>query len=404
MTLGTQAQPHGKLLDYEQFIDHQLERTRARIKFTDIMTAGLTLLVGFLGVLFLEVVLDHMVGLPLPMRRLVLSAGVTVAAIFCAVRIAMPLLRRINGIYAAKTIEDADPAFKNSLINYLELRRYRGQMPKAIMATLEARAVTDLTQVEIDNVVNQQRMLRAFYTLSAVTVIFSLYALFSPKSILDSTRRAFLADVVRPTNTQLVNIKPGNDPELAEVVAGDHVVFSVHVEGVRPEKVLLHYSVDDGKFFAIREFSPGRLMYDPWQITLTNVQQSVEYYLTGGDAESLRYQLKVLPAPTVTSMALDLVFPSYTQVPPRTGIEGGTVEAIEGTEVTVHATTNMPASLATLDISNDTACADGNRVRRCHGLDRQIQSKDERYLQGQLPHDRQSAQSQPRLLRHFRDS
>ena len=49
----------------------------------------------------------------------------------------MPLLRRINGIYAAKTIEDADPAFKNSLINYLELRRHRGQMPKAVMATLE---------------------------------------------------------------------------------------------------------------------------------------------------------------------------------------------------------------------------------------------------------------------------
>ena len=65
MTLGTQTQPYGKLLDYEQFIDHQLGRTRARIKFIDIMTAGLTLLVGFLGVLFLEVVLDHIVGLPL---------------------------------------------------------------------------------------------------------------------------------------------------------------------------------------------------------------------------------------------------------------------------------------------------------------------------------------------------
>ena len=76
--------------------------------------------------------------------------------------------------------------------------------------------------------------------------------------------------------------------------------------------------------------------------------------LTGGDAESLHYQLKVLPAPTITSMELDLTFPPYTQVPPRTGIEGGTVEAIEGTDVTVHARTNMPASLATLDISNET--------------------------------------------------
>src|ERR1700674_2902849 len=39
MTLGAQTKPYGKLLDYEQFIDHQLGRTRTRIKLTDIMTA-----------------------------------------------------------------------------------------------------------------------------------------------------------------------------------------------------------------------------------------------------------------------------------------------------------------------------------------------------------------------------
>ncbi len=37
MAIGTQTQPQGKLLDYEQFIDHQLQRTRRRIKFTDII-------------------------------------------------------------------------------------------------------------------------------------------------------------------------------------------------------------------------------------------------------------------------------------------------------------------------------------------------------------------------------
>jgi len=352
MTLGTQSQPHGKLLDYEQFIDHQLSRTRARIKFIDIMTAGLVLLVGFLGVLFLEVVLDHVVGVPLFLRRIILTGGFAAAAAYSALRIAMPLMRRINSIYAAKTIEDADPAFKNSLINYLELRRHRTLMPKAVMATLEARAVTDLTHVEVDTVVNQQRMLRAVYALSGLCVIFSLYAIFSPKSIYDSTRRAFLADVARPTNTQFVNIKPGSDPKASEVVAGDHVTFAVHVEGIRPSKVLLHYSVDDGKFFAIREFSPGEQMYAPWQVTLTNVQQSMEYFLTGGDAESSRYQLKVLPAPTILTISHDLNFPDYTNVPPQTNMEGGAVEAIEGTTVTVHATTNMEASLAHIDIAN----------------------------------------------------
>ena len=73
MALGTQ--PYGKLLDYEQYIDHQLARTRARIKMTDVLTACLILVAAALGVLFLEVVLDHAFGLPLWFRRIVLWSG-----------------------------------------------------------------------------------------------------------------------------------------------------------------------------------------------------------------------------------------------------------------------------------------------------------------------------------------
>ncbi len=71
--------------------------------------------------------------------------------------------------------------------------------------------------------VNQNRLVRMVYVLCAVIVLFCLYAWITPKSILDSTRRALLADVVRPTNTRLVNIKPGDDPERNRVVAGTHV-------------------------------------------------------------------------------------------------------------------------------------------------------------------------------------
>jgi hypothetical protein len=350
MTLGTQSPAYGKLLDYEQFIDHQIKRTRRRIKNVDIFTAGLVLVVGFVSVVFVEVILDHVVGLPLLVRQLTLATGLATACVFAALRLLLPLLHRVNAIYAAKTIEDVDPSFKNSLINYLELRRHRNELSKAVLSALEARAVTDLAQVEVDNVVNQQRLMCAFYALSGVISAFCLYAALTPKSSFDSARRAFLADLVRPTNTQFKNIKPGN----AEVVAGENVSFAVYVDGVRPRRVLLHYSVDDGNFYAIREFTPGRHLYDAWQFALTNVQQSMDYYLTGGDAESPHFRVDVRPAPTVTSVALDLDFPSYTKVPPRTGIDGGNVEALEGTRVTVHAKTNMPAKIATLNIASDT--------------------------------------------------
>ncbi len=135
-------------------------------------------------------------------------------------------------------------------------------------------------------------------------------------------------------------------------MAGQHVTFGVAVEGVRPEKVKLHYSTDGGKFYAVKEFEPGKNYYDPWQVTLTNVQQSMDYYLTGGDAESLHYNLKVLPAPMVTAVTLDYEFPKYTNMEPRHDIEGGAVEAIVGTKVTVHATTNEPASRATINLTS----------------------------------------------------
>ena len=103
-------------------------------------------------------------------------------------------------------------------------------------------------------------------------------------------------------------------------MAGALVEFSVDYTGTRPEKIFLHYSVDQGKFFAKQELAPGVNYYDSWRTTLRNVQQSVDYYLSGGDAESLRYHLEVLPAPRVTAISLDYEFPAYIKLPPRKNI------------------------------------------------------------------------------------
>ena len=223
------------------------------------------------------------------------------------------------------------------------------------MAAIEAKAVKDLADVEIDSVVNQRRLMHAAYSLSALVVVFCLYAALTPKSIVDSARRALLADVVRPTNTRLMNIKPGNDESLSTVVAGAHVEFSSEVQGTPPPNVKLHYSVDGGKFYAVSELTAGKNQYDSWKTTLRNVQQSMDYYLTGGDAESLKYHLEVLAAPMVTNVTLDYQFPEYTGIAPRLGIDGGSVEAIEGTMVTVHAKTNEPAQTGTLDFTDPEA-------------------------------------------------
>ena len=347
--MATVSQPHGKVLDYEQYIDHQLRQTRARIKTTDLLTGSVTLAAAVLGVLFLEVVLDHAFGLPRLVRQVILLAGLAGGGAYAVRRIALPMLRSVNGLYAARTIEEADPAFKNSLISYLDLRRHRAGVPPAILAAIEAKAVNDLTRVEIDAVVNQRRLTQMFYALAAVAALSSLYMLMTPRSIVDSVKRALLAEVARPTNTRLEGIKPGDDPEQSKVVAGVNVNFSTETRGARPGRVVLHYSIDGGKYFSSADLAPGKYRTDPWKFTLPNVQQDIDYYLTGGDAESRRYRVRVLPAPMVTAVSVDLDFPAYTGVPRRAGVEGGNVEAIEGTMVTVHARTNLPAASGQVD-------------------------------------------------------
>ncbi len=136
------------------------------------------------------------------------------------------------------------------------------------------------------------------------------------------------------------------------MIAGARVNFEVEVQGVRPEKVVLHHSSDGGKFYAVKDLAPGKNMYDPWQVSMSNVQQDLDYYFTGGDAESRHYRLEVKAAPTIVAITHDLKFPAYVKAEDRKGIEGGEVNAIEGTEVTVHAQANMPASHATINFGS----------------------------------------------------
>src|SRR5487761_2389787 len=121
MALGTQAV--GKLLDYDQYIEHQLKRTRARIKMIDVLTAVGILVTGVIGLLFVEILLDHIFGLPLLLREVVLLASVAVGAVYGFRRIVVPMISRVNAFYAARTIEGVHPDFKNSLLSYLHLRR-----------------------------------------------------------------------------------------------------------------------------------------------------------------------------------------------------------------------------------------------------------------------------------------
>ena len=163
------------------------------------------------------------------------------------------------------------------------------------------------------------------YALSAVVVVFCLYAGDDPQEHprLDppgAPGRRRPADQHPAGRTS----SRATTRELSKVVAGRaRPVLGRDPGDAAPTRVLLHYSVDGGKFYADQEFAPGNNYYDPWQATLRNVQQSMDYYLTGGDAESLQYHLEG-PARADGDLGhARLRVPRLHERPPAQGHRGG---------------------------------------------------------------------------------
>ena len=134
----------GRLLEYAEFIEEQVAQARARIKSNDMFRAGLWVVTVALSVIFLEIILDHTVELPLFVRRGTLIIGLGLGLFYSWLRIAKPMMMHINELYASKSIETVDPQFKNSLINYLQIRDDADKVAPSVLAQMEARAVADL--------------------------------------------------------------------------------------------------------------------------------------------------------------------------------------------------------------------------------------------------------------------
>ena len=79
-------------------------------------------------------------------------------------------------------------------------------------------------------------------------------------------------------------------------------------------------------------------------------QQDTFYRITAGDATTPKYKLEVQIAPTIIVDRIDYHFPPYTGQPDRTIEKQGDIKALEGTQVTIHATANMDIREATIDL------------------------------------------------------
>ena len=83
------------------------------------------------------------------------------------------------------------------------------------------------------------------------------------------------------------------------------------------------------------------------------VTRNLKYRLEAGDAHSLTYALKVVPAATILVERVEYHYPKYTGLIDQSVDGVGDIRAIEGTKVTIYARANGPIREANVDFDSD---------------------------------------------------
>ncbi len=352
-------------VDYKQptktdRIERRVKKTCRQVKQRDVFLTLTILLTCTIAYFFLFALLDHWVfkgGVSIFWRQLLFFGGLVSACLYAVLRL-VPLLRySINPLYAAKILEEHRPSMKNTLINWLLLRRDQEQRPTGtpqnpyqtrMLDGVATKTVRDLDEVPNEMVVDHAPIIRWGIGLVALVVVLCLYTLFSPKNPLSSFARLAMpfANISTPTRVRFIDITPGN----ATVPQGETTTISAHIDGVRKNPVYLYYSTDDGRL--VDQIVPmlipeGEFRYEcRFPPGKTGFEQGMTYQIGVGDERSSVYRFEVQSPRIFEVQSLTYKYPAYTGVADQTVQGTGDIRAVEGTQVLITAKSNFPLKSA----------------------------------------------------------
>jgi hypothetical protein len=361
-TTSTPAQR--KYVEFDEFIDFQLQKTRHGIKTNDILTALAGVATLFLAYLLVFVVFDHWIvdgGFSPVGRWLMLGGLLVVCAVWVVWRVVIPSRKHVTGLYAARAIETTEPGLKHTLLNLVDLRRAGRKVPEDIARAMEKRAAVTLSKTDVDSAVDRRPLMRLSYTLLALVLICCLYSLFSPKKISASVWRALFPSAATAVDTAIKIDKVAveyrgrqHDPDVTlPARSRPEVIVDLGYSGAAPEQVVLYYSTADDKYRDVPvPMRPDAKEPKRYRVRLTGesnrgILQNTSYRIEAGDAKAGPFQITVVRPPIATVKQVRYVYPKYMERDPKTQ-EGGHIETWEGTAVTVTARTDQPVTDAWL--------------------------------------------------------
>jgi hypothetical protein len=355
-------------------LQSRLHRLRSRIRYAVWLHGVSWMVVALLGAVLFIGFVDWRLHVDDSSARLFLGLTVLIAAGVLAWRtLIQPLRARFSDVAIALKIERRYPGFHDSLASSVEFSEQH-EDPRLGSPVLQRQVIDEtmrrLESVNVDDVVETRGVRRAGWIAVGVCLFVAAVAGWKPAEASLALQRLMFPFSAQewPRETQLVLLDRSLGPlavasgEPFRRVQGDTFKFYVaDKRGRLPDDVTLLLRYGDGETQAeklrrvsirdssgtLRELCVANLLVERGPIT---------FRVGGGDDHTMRDRtLKVVPAPRLKTLRVELQPPKYTGRPVNRLPDGvGHFEALVGTRVVVNAQANKPLQAAHLRVKNRT--------------------------------------------------
>ena len=240
-------------------------------------------------------------------------------------------------------IERSVPAFGGRLATWADARR-RGQR-SAVVGLLEAETAAIAADHPAGMVVPAARLVPPVAVSCVALAVLAWLLAAAPTPWQLASQRLWTGALFEDRQPRVV-VEPGN----VVVPRGADVVVRARPWGFEPGAMQLHAAFASGAGWERAEMSEGADGRS--EFVLVAVHERVEYYVSAGGLNSARYAVEVADLPVVEGLALDVTWPIWTGIPARRQ-ETGDVRGVDGTDVAVHATTDLPFAGAHLVVDGE---------------------------------------------------
>ncbi|MDR1479979.1 MAG: hypothetical protein LBJ00_13675 [Planctomycetaceae bacterium] len=355
----------------DEVIDSRIDEARKLLFKTDFWSSVLLLSVFLAVVLFISIVADQWLfvgGLSVTLRLCVFAAMFSVSA-FSVYRRILPLfLYPINPVYAAQILDNNSASAKNSIINWITLKRERVERGQTVTDKLGEKIFEGLTRtaaesvnaVPDEHITNQNKIKICLISLAIIVTILVVYSCISPKNPIQSFARIVLpfASIDPPQAAKFLDIEPQNTTALQ----GERLTVTAKVVSKSKSPVYVFFSTDDGR--AVKQAVPmnkltgsggsdnfwgrneGVKFETPFPPGKQGFVSNTDYWIQQDESKSNIYRIEVRPVATVEVESLTYKYPDYTGLADKVVGNTGDIRAVSGTEVTVLAKSTMPLAQA----------------------------------------------------------